>query len=157
IDYPGTVMDVKLRYDDLNRLTNAIDMIGTTTFTYDNGGMLLSEGGPWTDDTVNYGYDGHRRVSMSILQPNASSWLQTYVYDQYNRLTNTTPPAGSFNSSYAWGWLVPDRIARLDLPGSYIENSFDLRARLISTTLRKDIYTILNQHSYDYDDADQRT
>jgi YD repeat-containing protein len=45
-------MDIALKYDLLNRLTNVTDLIGTTKFSYTDGGQLLSEDGPWTDDTV---------------------------------------------------------------------------------------------------------
>lgn len=79
----------------MDRLTNVVDAIGTTKFTYADAGQLLSEDGPWVSDTVNYTYSARRRAGLSVLQPNASPWKQSYGYDDYDRLNNVTWPAGS--------------------------------------------------------------
>ena len=62
---------ISLSYDPLNRLTNMIDGVGTNRYTYDSAGQLLSEGGLWLNDTVNYAYTNRLRSSLSLLQPNA--------------------------------------------------------------------------------------
>jgi RHS repeat-associated protein len=161
VDYPGTAMDIIMQYDVLDRLTNVIDAVGTIRFTHNNAGQLLSEDGPWADDTVSYSYSARRRAGISVAQPNASAWTQSYGYDHYNRLTNVTSLAGHFGYSY-WAPLS-DRVQSLGLPGqgtehTHIENQFDSLARLTGTTLYKaDGTTVLNQHTYQYNDANERT
>jgi RHS repeat-associated protein len=162
VDYPGTVMDITLTYDGLDRLTNVVDSTGTTKFKYTDAGQLLSEDGPWASDTVSYTYSARRRASLSVLQPNASPWTQTYGYDDYNRLSTVISPAGPFGYTY-WSWAtLSDRVQYLGLPGNntehtLIESEFDELARLTATTLRKDYATIRNRHSYQMNDANQRT
>ena len=46
VDYPGSP-DLVLKYDALNRLTNLVDAVGTSSFSYAAWGGLLSEDGPW--------------------------------------------------------------------------------------------------------------
>ncbi len=73
--------DIELSYDALNRPTNMVDAVGTTRFTYNVNGLLDSEDGPWADDTVSYGYNtGRLRSSLTLQQPNASAWIQSYLY-----------------------------------------------------------------------------
>ena len=61
---------ISLAYDPLNRLTNMVDAVGTTRYGYTSIGQLLSEGGPWANDTVTYGYNNSQsRSSLSLLQP----------------------------------------------------------------------------------------
>ena len=40
VDYPGTIMDIVLKYDLLNRPTNVTDLVGTTKFNYTDAGQL---------------------------------------------------------------------------------------------------------------------
>jgi YD repeat-containing protein len=70
--------NISLAYDGLNRLTNMVDAVRTTTYSYDAAGQILSEDGPWADDTVSYTYNNRLRASMSVLAPNASAWTQSY-------------------------------------------------------------------------------
>jgi len=47
------------------------DSVGTTTWTYDAAGRLVSENGPFSDDTVNYTYDAlDRKTSMTLTTDN---------------------------------------------------------------------------------------
>ena len=170
INYSNST-DIALSYDALNRLTNMVDAVGTNRYTYTAWGALLSEDGPWADDTVSYAYTTTRqRQGLSLLQPNAAAWTQTYAYDKAGRLTNTTSPAGAFGYGYKdtqFGFsdggtftlpTVGALVERLSLPsGAYIANEFDGLARLTSTTLKNSGGTVLNQHSYELNDAHQRT
>ena len=79
---------ITLQYDALNRLTTMVDGVGTTTYGYDAVGQLLSEDGPWADDTVSYTYNNRLRSSLSVLAPNASAWTENYAYDAAKRLTS---------------------------------------------------------------------
>lgn len=150
---------IALAYDMLNRLTNMVDAVGTTYYTYNGAGLLLTEDGPWPDDTVTYSYNYQRlRTGLSLLAPNASPWAQTYGYDAAERLTNVTSPAGVF------GYLLGGSAAASPLPkklvlpnGAYITNYYDSVARLLSTSLKNSANAVLNSHAYGYNLAGQRT
>jgi RHS repeat-associated protein len=164
VDYP-TSPDISLAYDAAGRLTNMVDGIGTTRYTYTASGALASEDGPWTSDTVSYAYDqsGRRRRSLTLAQPNASAWVQTYAYDAAGRLSQVASPAGTFDYTYHPG-LDPDGlqspthlVQRLQLPGgAAITNAYDPWGRLLTTDLRDSAGGLLNHHSYQYNDLDQR-
>jgi RHS repeat-associated protein len=162
IDY-AVSPDITLKYDALDRITNMVDGVGTTLFSYDANGLLASEDGPWANDTVSYGYTiGRQRSSLTLQQPNASSWAQSYLYDAIGRLTNVVSPAGSFGYDYSTGVAAPTSastlIKKLSLPGgSYITNAFDSIARLLSTSLKNSGGTVLNSHAYVYDLDGERT
>jgi YD repeat-containing protein len=96
VDY-ATSADISMQYDANNRLTSMIDGVGTTSYSYTDFGALLSEDGPWADDTVSYSYTSNRlRSQLTLLQANAASWVQVYTYDATLRLTGISSPAGSF-------------------------------------------------------------
>ncbi len=103
VDYSGGANftpSISFAYDSLNRLTKMLDGIGSTVFTWTPGNQLASEAGPWANDKVNYSYNNARQRSiMSLLQPNATPWTQTYGYDTMMRLASVTSPSGgSFTS-----------------------------------------------------------
>jgi RHS repeat-associated protein len=155
IVYPVS-SNISLAYDGLNRLTTMVDGVGTTTYGYDAVGQLLSEDGPWADDTVSYTYNNRLRGSLSVLAPNASAWTESYGYDTEKRLTSVTSPAGYF--SYAYDALRSTLPAKLSLPnGAYITNSYDNVARLLSTVLKSSGQSTINSHSYQLNSASQRT
>jgi YD repeat-containing protein len=104
VDYSGGTSytsPIYLSYDKLNRLTNMADAVGTTAYGYDAVGQLLSENGPWANDTVSYTYANRLRMSSGLQAPSGSAWSQSYNYDSARRLTNVVSPAGTF--SYALG------------------------------------------------------
>jgi RHS repeat-associated protein len=150
-------------YDALNRLTNMVDAVGTTQFGYDTNGLLAFEDGPWADDTVSFGYTTARlRSSLALLQPNASAWVQNCGYDSIRRLTNTVSPAGIFSYDYLPGvgavTAASALVKKLNLPGgSYVTNSYDAVARLLSTVLKNSSQANLNSHSYLYNSVGERT
>ena len=71
-------LDIAMSYDVMNRLTNMVDAAGTTRFTYDTVGRVLSEDGPWENDTVSYTYQNRSRTGLRVSAPNASPWIQSY-------------------------------------------------------------------------------
>jgi RHS repeat-associated protein len=147
---------ISLAYDALNHLTNMIDAVGTSKYGYNAAGQLLSEDGPWSDDMVSYSYANRLRSGMSLLQPNAAVWSQTYGYDSARRLTNTTSPAGAFG--YAYDGTAEMLVKKLTEPsGAYITNSFDGNARLLSTVLKNSSHSTINSHSYQLNQGNQRT
>jgi RHS repeat-associated protein len=161
--YPAGTASITLGYDPLNRLTNLGDGIGTTAFAWTDGNQLASEDGPWANDTVSFGYGARLRTSLSVQQPNASAWAQSYGHDEYWRLTNVTSPAGAFVTQYksvTFGGeeLLSDLVQRVDLPGgSTITNAHDGLGRLLATVLQNSALTTLNSHQYQYNGGHQRT
>ena len=147
--------DIILSYDPNNRVTNMVDAVGTTRFTYAGFGALLSEDGPWENDTVSYAYDnGQRRNGLSVQAPNASAWNQSYTYDTANRLSTLSSPAGTFTYKYfgAGSWVT-----NLALPmGAAITNAYDPVGRLKATMLKASGGTILSSNLYIYDLASRR-
>jgi len=73
-------------------MTNMVDAVSRTLYSYNAAGQVLTEDGPWADDTVSYTYDHRLRQSLSLLAPNASPWTQNYTYDPAERLSSLTSP-----------------------------------------------------------------
>ncbi len=60
---------------------------------------MQSEDGPWEGDTVSYPDTTNRlRQGLSLQQPNATAWSQSYTYDSASRLTNVSD--GTYNAGY---------------------------------------------------------
>lgn len=163
VDFPAST-DITLSYDANNRLTNMVDATGTNRYTYTAFGALSSEDGPWDNDTVSYTYDnGRRRSGLNLLQPNASPWVQIYGYDAADRLTNVVSPSGAFGYTYHAGLdanapSASALIKKLLLPNTAtITNDFDHQGRLLGTYLKNSTGTALNQHTYSYNELNQRT
>ncbi len=62
----GTRPAVALRYDWLDRVTNMVDGVGTTKYTYTVGGQFLTEDGPFASDTLTNTYTNRLRVALSV-------------------------------------------------------------------------------------------
>ena len=147
--------NIVLNYDALNRLTNMVDGVGTTRYSYDAVGQLLSEDGPWTNDTVTYIYTNRFRNSLSLLQPGASPWAQAYAYDATQRLTNITTSVGAFGYQYAAN--ASPLVHNLTLPNrANIANGHDAVGRLTGTYLESGSM-FLDGYTYYYDQAGERT
>jgi len=41
-----------------------VDAVGTTKYTYYAGGLLNTEDGPWSSDTVSYTYNKQSRITL---------------------------------------------------------------------------------------------
>jgi RHS repeat-associated protein len=158
VDYSGgtvAMTNLSMAYDALNRLTNMVDALGTTKYKWDSVGELSSEDGPWANDTVGYSYANRLRTGLSLTQPNASSWSQSYGYDTSRRLTSLASPAGGFG--YAYDATRQMQVAGLTFPnGAYITNTFASVARLLSTKLLNSSAAVLDAQSYGYNLASQR-
>ena len=141
-------------YDALNRLTNMVDGVGTTSFGYFPGGELETETQPWANSTVTYGYNGARlRQSLTLQQP-TGSWSQSYGYDAADRLSVLTSPAGSFTNGYFGAGSL---VANLGLPNTArITNQFDNVARMTNTVLMNSNGTGLDSRGYSVNAAGQR-
>ena len=165
VDYPSSP-DITLQYDALNRLTNMVDAVGPTKYTYYPGGLLWTEDGPWADGTVTNYYNAARmRSGLGLRQPGGTFWANGFTYDAAHRLFTVTSPAGTFTYTYHAGLggtlSAASLIKKLTLPTSpgaaYLTNTFDTVGRLLSTQLRNSSHSILNSHAYLYNRAGQRT
>jgi len=70
VAYPASGT-VKFSYDALNRLTNMVDSLGTTHYTYDGAGQLLTEGGLFSSDVLT---NTSRGVRVDSRFPGRPSW-----------------------------------------------------------------------------------
>lgn len=143
-------------YDSLNRVTNILDGVGSTVLQYTVFGNLLSEDGPWANDTVTYSYTpNHLLNKVAVQQPNGSPWSQSMSYDAANRLTNIVSAAGAFGYNYN---LAGSLITALALPnGCYTTNFFDSSGRLKGTCLKNSANSVLESDAYSYDSIGQMT
>src|SRR5581483_7024726 len=154
VTYPVSPL-VTFAYDVLNRVTNMLDAVGTTRYTYTAVSQLLSEDGPWSNDTITYGYTAMQRTSLSLQQP-VSSWTNGFAYDNAKRLTSVTSPAGAF--AYYYDAVRSTLPAEITLPNtSYITNVYDGNARLLTTTLKNSAGATLDAAQYGYNAGNQRT
>jgi hypothetical protein len=86
-------------------------------------------------DTVTNIYTSRLRTGLRLQQP-TGMWTNAFGYDAAKRLTSVTSPAGTF--TYTLGDNAPASalIKKLLLPNtSYITNTYDEVARMLSTTL----------------------
>ncbi len=68
---------------------------------YTAAGQLQSENGPWSNDTLTYGYTHGQRTSMTL-----GSLAFGYDHDSAWRLQTLTSPAGTFGYDYRVGQSV---------------------------------------------------
>ncbi len=155
IDYHSSP-SVGLQYDSLNRLRIMVDAVGTTEYSYQPGGLLLSEDNPFPSAKLTNGYVNRLRTALGLQQP-TGMWHNDFYYDGARRLSTVSSPAGVFQYYFPSG--LPSRLpVQLSLPNSAaITNSYDPVARLTATFLRKNNGTALFNHEYIYDPAGRRT
>src|ERR1044071_706424 len=160
VNYPAST-DITLQYDALDRLTNMVDAAGTTKFAYYAGGLLWTEDGPWTSDTLTNTYNGARLKSGSVLQQPSGTWTNGFSYDGARRLSTVTSLAGTFIYAYSPGvgaaTASASLVKKLTLPNSgYVTNTYDTVARLTGTYLDNSANTILDKSEYLYNAGNQR-
>ena len=158
VNHPGSTLDVRFDYDQLSRLTNMVDAVGTTQFTWKNDGQLESEDGPWNADTVQVSYLNRVRNGLSV-----DAWSQSYGLDTCGRLGTITSPAGTFSHLYksisvSGIPMLSGLRERLNLPGgSSIQSAFDHLSRLTNSALKNPASVLLDLHTNAYNNAHQIT
>ncbi|MCP1604738.1 RHS repeat-associated core domain-containing protein [Pseudomonas citronellolis] len=96
--------NVVFGYDEyFPRLTSMYDGIGTTYYGYaakPSGGLgqdnLVSEDGPFTNDTIAYTYDRLGRVTKRSI----GTQVETFAYDKLGRRVSHSSPLGDASYSY---------------------------------------------------------
>jgi|GEM_PF-1290312 len=136
-------------YDDLSRLTSAVNQAGTVSFTYDNRDRLKTE----TDvfgHVVEYGYDANS--DRNLLKLDGTSY-STYAFDNVDRLTSITNTSDS--SVIGFGYDNADRLTSRTYPnGVNTTYEYDGMSRL---TRLKDVSAAetLFDRQYSYNTANQ--
>ena len=89
IDYPH-MADVAMSYNALDQVSQVNDGVGTHSFNYDDYGRLLSQSGPFANDTQSYAYDALQRIQAQSVGRGASGGTQSqsYAYDALGRLSS---------------------------------------------------------------------
>ena len=143
-------------YDLDGRLTNMVDGLGTTAFTYSPAGQQVSEGGLWPNDTVSRTYTNQLRASLTL-----GSYGANYSYDPAHRLQTIASGAGTFGYTYHTGFggsYSSPLVQTLSLPnGLSITNGFDAAGRLAATALLNSSLAALDSQQYGYNADSWRT
>lgn len=120
------------------RRTGMTDQYGTTSWTYKavgtNGALGLdTEDGPFSNDTVAYGYDAAGRVSSRTI-PGGSA--ESLTYDLLGRLSTHGTDLGSFTYGYLGnsGQVTSRTVGSIVTSLGYDTNTNDRRLLTISTT-----------------------
>ncbi len=153
ISYPG--FSNSYAFDALNRLKTMIDQSGTTAFSYTPAGQLLTEDGPWANDTVTNSYTEGQRTALAV-NPASPALSQIYVYDSARRPGTISSLAGTF--TYNYGGSPGLLVRTLGLPNAaYTTNHFDGLNRLDYTALVNYWGHVLDGYSYNHDPLGLRT
>ncbi len=138
-------------YDSTGRLTSAASATITYTFGYDSAGRLTSV----TDSrgyVVGYGYDvSGRRTSLTY----PGGQVLTYGYDAAGRPALLSESSGR---TAAFTYDTLGRRSRLDLPnGTRVLYTYDGGSRLVGLTHETSAGATLDQFTYAYNTAGERT
>jgi YD repeat-containing protein len=75
VTYPAGTASITNQYDALDRLTNRLDGLGQTRYSYavlGNGQRTFTEDGPWASDEVTVTNRYGRRAGLRIAQPSGA-------------------------------------------------------------------------------------
>ncbi|UCD36021.1 MAG: hypothetical protein JSU90_04090 [Nitrospiraceae bacterium] len=158
ITYSDATPGVVLGYDDFDRVSAMTDGIGLTQYSYDGLGRLTSIDGPWEDDLIIYAYDSLGHIK-SLIPQKGESITYWYDYDTGNpgeglgRLQEIKSGTNTFAYAYAGASPLIRAIARPD--GSVTEYLYgDPLQRLTEISSRDSTGTIINKHSFTYNNLD---
>ena len=153
--YPSNPQ-VVFSYDSDGRLTNMVDGLGATTFSYSQVGQLQNEGGLWANDTVSRTYNNRLRFSLTL-----NSQTTTYNYDAAHRLKTIIAGSGTYGYTYHPGFsgsYSSPLVQKISLPyGMAITNGFDTAGRLTATVLLNSSLAVLDSQQYGFDADSDRT
>ncbi|MGD9872711.1 MAG: RHS repeat-associated core domain-containing protein [Kiritimatiellia bacterium] len=150
IDY-ATDADVTFAYDALSRMTNMVDAIGTTVYSYEQSCSAVSAvDGPFNGDLVSYSYDDGAQLTNITLGSHAVD----YVYDTLGRISGVIAPEGNYSFGYnSNGTQISDLIRA---NGSISEYTYDPLNRLTNLLNRTSVGQLISSFAYTLDDSDQR-
>jgi RHS repeat-associated protein len=135
-------------YDDLSRLTSAVNQEGTVAFTYDDRNRVKAT----TDvfgHTIEYSYDANSNRSQLKLDSNVHT---AYNYDNANRLTTLTDEA---SQNFGYGYDAADRLTSKTLPNGITSTiDYDGMSRL-KRLLHQSAASTLVDNNFTYNAASQ--
>lgn len=142
---------VAYSYNQNGEVRSMTDGIGTTTYTYDDGGRLLIKDGPFADDQITYRYDSAgNRLSMSL-----PDFSVNYTYDELHRLTSVISTHASTRYDYNLSFNYLTRVTYGN--GTFTEYVYDSSHRLVSLQNKKSDGSIISGFNYTYDMASMIT
>lgn len=142
---------VSFAYSPTGQRTNMLDASGTTSYTYNNRGWLLTKATP--EGTLTYTYDGFGNVT-SVTSSTANGTETTYSYDDLNRLTNVVD---RYTNSTIYSYDTVGNLQTAVLPNGVTNTyTYDSLNRLTNITSRTSIGTIAS-FTYDLNAAGVRT
>lgn len=155
-------------YDNEGRLRHVYDAVAGDgnaatadfEFVYDDAGRLLEEKQPGVSDnpaavSVSHTYDDAGRPE-TMTWPDSTS--ATYAYDAKGRLETITRGSGGGAQTWTYDYLANDLRNTLTLPnGTVCYYDYDSAHRPYSLTWVASNSTVLNEHYYDWNEADEIT
>jgi RHS repeat-associated protein len=143
-------------YDLDGHLTNMVDGLGSTIFTYSPAGQLENEGGLWPNDAVSRSYNNRLRASLTV-----GSQSVAYSYDAAHRLQTIMSGTGTFGYTYHSGFggnYSSPLVQTVSLPnGMSVTNGFDSAGRLTATAMLNSSLAALDLQQYGYNANSWRT
>ena len=137
-------------YDALNRKTAMTDSIGTTAYAYDILGNLVTEDGPFANDTLYYDYTPDRQLAAIT----SAFYNVEYAYDALGRLSTVVGAEGTNTYAYTTAGTLWTNLTLAN--GTTAERQFDALLRLTNLVNRAGA-GVLSSFALTLDDADQRT
>ena len=145
---PVPINTASYNYDDLSRLTSAINETGTVSFTYDNRSRMKT-----TTDVFNHLVEYNYDATSNRTQLKLDSAVHTnYAYDIVNRLTTLTDEA---SQNFTFGYDIANRLISKTLP-SGVNTTFNYDGMSRLTRLKHQSSTAtLTDNQFAYNTANQ--
>ena len=156
IDYPNDA-DISFSYNAFGQKTGMTDAAGSTTWTYSNAGLLLSEstsGGSAPAATVSYSYDSAgRKSSMSVVGQTVS-----YEYDSASRVSSIRSTVNGELKTFTYSYLgASNKILSISIDGTVIvSNTYDALGRLTKKENKNPDGAPVSSFEYTLNNSDER-
>ena len=145
---PTPILTAGYNYDDLSRLTSAINEAGTVSFTYDNRSRVKTSTDVF-NHLVEYSYDANSNRTQLKLDGTVHT---NYAYDVANRLTTLTDEA---SQNFTFGYDIANRLISKTLPnGINTTYNYDGMSRLSRLKHQSQTAT-LTDNNFTYNTANQ--
>ncbi|KOX23890.1 hypothetical protein ADL05_01895 [Nocardiopsis sp. NRRL B-16309] len=143
VTYDGIAPGTTIKYDGAGRVTNRIDMTGTTTFAHDAAGRVIEHHDPvtGTDLAIDYdelglpttittgdgavrtmAYDGLAQLTQDTLTSSTGQQVigTSYAYDQAGNITARTTSGTSPSGQNAYAYDYASRVTSWTAPGGEV-------------------------------------
>jgi YD repeat-containing protein len=147
-DAPGSAADVSYSYDPSGNRLSMTSAVGTTTWSYDRLGRIVSIQQP-TGAVVGYGYDAGSDLLTQTTAQNGTSRTVTRTYDGLGRLS-TVVDWDHKTTGYTYDALGREVSLTRD-NGVVSTNTYDPAGRLAGIVHTNPAGVVLAQFGYSYD------